>query len=73
MGRNARHSVLQRVTSAEMARETLRAAMRTIAEEAWLAWNHQLDLLDPGWRERSQMAGASDQKISSRVAQATER
>lgn len=36
----------------EVARETLRAAMRTIAEEVWLAWNNQLDLLDPRWRER---------------------
>ncbi|MBO3089958.1 hypothetical protein [Cellulomonas dongxiuzhuiae] len=40
-----------------LARETLRAAMRTIAEEVWLAWNNQLDLLDPGWRERPQTGG----------------
>lgn len=44
-------------TSEELARETLRAAMRTIAEEVWLAWNNQRDLLDPGWRERPHTGG----------------
>jgi len=44
-------------TGDELARETLRAAMRTIAEEVWLAWNNQLDLLDPGWRERPKTGG----------------
>ncbi|BCW44715.1 hypothetical protein [Arthrobacter sp. StoSoilB5] len=38
-------------------RETLRAAMRTIAEEVWLAWNNQLDILDPGWRDRPRGGG----------------
>ena|GEM_PF-6256432 len=32
-------------------REVLRAAMRTIAEEVWLGWNNQLDLLDPEQRD----------------------
>jgi len=44
-------------TSDDLAREILRAAMRTIAEEVWLAWNNQLDLFDPGWRERPQTGG----------------
>jgi hypothetical protein len=36
----------------ELACEILRAAMRTIAEEVWLSWNNQLDLIDPGWQKR---------------------
>jgi hypothetical protein len=44
-------------SSEDMARSILRAAMRTIAEEVWLGWNNQLDLLDPGWRERPQTGG----------------
>lgn len=41
----------------DVARSVLRAAMRTIAEEVWLGWNNQLDLLDPGWRERPRTGG----------------
>lgn len=41
----------------ELARTILRAAMRTIAEEVWLGWNNQLDLLDPEWRERPRTGG----------------
>lgn len=41
----------------EIAREILRAAMRTIAEEVWLGWNNQLDLLDPGWRDHPRSGG----------------
>ncbi|TFC00521.1 hypothetical protein [Cryobacterium mannosilyticum] len=45
------------VADDELARTILWAAMRTIAEEVWLGWNNQLDLLDPGWRERPKTGG----------------
>jgi hypothetical protein len=45
------------LSSDDVARDILRAAMRTIAEEVWLGWNNQLDLLDPGWRERPHTGG----------------
>lgn len=54
----------------QFVRETLRAAMRTIAEEVWLGWNNQLDLLHPGWKDRPRGGGriGPDDLISGRRA-----
>lgn len=48
---SSRYQSLITDNTEEMQRMIVRAAMRTIAEEIWLDWNNQLDLLDPDWKK----------------------